>query len=110
MDKRTLFGVLGFCAIQVPRKFAVKKGRSKREEMYVHIWLIHFTVQQKLMQHCKAIMPGHQSRRVWHLLQAGAEKPMSDHPEEGYASLLEPFYILPQCHPSVPGGWIQPVL
>ena len=25
--------------------------------MYVHIWLIHFAVQQKLTQHCKATTP-----------------------------------------------------
>ena len=32
-------------------------GRSKREEIYVYIWLIHFVVQQKLTQHCKAAKP-----------------------------------------------------
>ena len=32
------------------------EGRSKREGIYVYIWLIHFTVQQKLTQHCKAII------------------------------------------------------
>ena len=31
-------------------------GRSKREEIYVYIQLIHFIVQQKLTQHCKAII------------------------------------------------------
>ena len=30
-------------------------GRSKREKIYVYIQLIHFIVQQKLMQHCKAV-------------------------------------------------------
>ena len=30
--------------------------RSKREAIHVHIELIHFTVQQKLTQHCKAII------------------------------------------------------
>ena len=29
-------------------------GRSKREGIYVYIQLIHFVVQQKLTQHCKA--------------------------------------------------------
>ena len=38
---------------------------------------------------------GPQPRRVWCLLQAGAEKPMSDHPGEGCA-LGEPFHILPR--------------
>ena len=28
--------------------------KSKEEGMYVHMWLIHFAVQQKLTQHCKA--------------------------------------------------------
>ena len=32
-------------------------GRSKREGIYVYIGLIHFVVQQKLTQHCKAIIP-----------------------------------------------------
>ena len=31
-------------------------GRSKRERIYVYIWLIHVIVQQKLTQHCKAII------------------------------------------------------
>ena len=30
--------------------------RSKREGIYVYIQLIYFVVQQKLTQHCKAIM------------------------------------------------------
>ena len=29
-------------------------GRSEREGIYVYIQLIHFVVQQKLTQHCKA--------------------------------------------------------
>ena len=29
-------------------------GVSQREGIYVYIWLIHFAVQQKLTQHCKA--------------------------------------------------------
>ena len=28
--------------------------KSKEEGIYVHMWLIHFAVQQKLTQHCKA--------------------------------------------------------
>ena len=31
-------------------------GRAKKEGIYVYIQLIHFTVQQKLTQHCKAII------------------------------------------------------
>ena len=31
-------------------------GRSKREGIYVYIQLIHFTVQEKLTQRCKAIL------------------------------------------------------
>ena len=31
-------------------------GRLKREGMYVYIWLINFVVQQKLAQHCEAII------------------------------------------------------
>ena len=30
-------------------------GRFKRKRVYVYTQLIHFTVQQKLKQHCKAI-------------------------------------------------------
>ena len=29
-------------------------GRSKREGICVYIWLIHYFVQQKLTQYCKA--------------------------------------------------------
>ena len=32
-------------------------GRSKREGIYAYIQLIHFIVQQKLTQHCKATIP-----------------------------------------------------
>ena len=31
-------------------------GRSKREGLYVFIWLIHFSVQQKRAQHWKAVI------------------------------------------------------
>ena len=31
-------------------------GRLKRKEIYVYLWLIHVVVQQKLAQHCKAIV------------------------------------------------------
>ena len=30
--------------------------KSKREGMYVYVWLIRFAVQQKPKQHCKAII------------------------------------------------------
>lgn len=32
-------------------------GRSEKEEMYVYIQQIHFIVQQKQTQHCKATIP-----------------------------------------------------
>jgi len=32
-------------------------GRFKREGTQVHMWLIHFVVQQILAQHCKATLP-----------------------------------------------------
>ena len=32
-------------------------GKLKREQIYVCIELIHFTVEQKLTQHCKATIP-----------------------------------------------------
>ena len=31
-------------------------GRSQRKGIYLYVWLIHFVVQQKLTQHCKAII------------------------------------------------------
>ena len=31
-------------------------GRFKGEEIYVYLWLIHVVVQQKPIQHCKAII------------------------------------------------------
>ena len=31
--------------------------RSKRDGIYVYIQLIHFIVQQKITEHCKAITP-----------------------------------------------------
>ena len=35
--------------MRVGRKF-------QREGIYVYLWLLHFVVQQKLIQHCKAII------------------------------------------------------
>ena len=32
------------------------RERLQRERIYVYIWLIHVVVQQKLIQHCKAII------------------------------------------------------
>ena len=32
------------------------EGRLKREGIYVSVWLIYVVVQQKIMQHCKAII------------------------------------------------------
>ena len=29
--------------------------RPRREGIYVYMWLIHFIIQQKLMQHCKQL-------------------------------------------------------
>ena len=31
-------------------------GRLNRKWVYVYIWLIHIVVQQKLIQHCRAII------------------------------------------------------
>ena len=31
-------------------------GRLKRKGIYVSVWLIYIVVQQKIMQHCKAII------------------------------------------------------
>ena len=33
-----------------------EEGKFKREEIYVFTWQIHFAVEQKLTQHCKAII------------------------------------------------------
>ena len=30
--------------------------RPKRKGMYVYLWLVHVVAQQKLIQHCKAII------------------------------------------------------
>ena len=32
-------------------------GRFKRERIFVYTWLVHFVVQEKLTQHCKATIP-----------------------------------------------------
>jgi len=31
--------------------------KGPRRRRYVYMWLIHFIVQQKLTQHCEAIIP-----------------------------------------------------
>ena len=38
--------------------------KSKEEGMYVHMWLIHFAVQQKLTQHCKATVLQFKKKRL----------------------------------------------
>ena len=35
-----------------------------RAGIYVHIWLIHFVVQQKLTQHCKATIFQLKKKRI----------------------------------------------
>ena len=42
-------------------------GRSNRDRIYVYIELIHFIVQQKLTQHCKAIIL--QFKKIVYFLQ-----------------------------------------
>ena len=49
-------------------------GRSKRDRIYVYVWLIHFVIKQKLTQHCKATITQFRKKKgnclpVW-LLQA----------------------------------------
>ena len=39
------------------------RERSKREGANVYIWLIHFIVQQKPTQHCKAITPQQKKKK-----------------------------------------------
>ena len=34
----------------------VEKGRIKREETYIYLWLIHVNVWQKLSQYCKVMI------------------------------------------------------
>ena len=38
--------------------------KSKEEGMYVHMWLIHFAVQQKLTQHCKATVLQFKKKKI----------------------------------------------
>ena len=46
------------------------EGSLKREGMYVHLELIHTVVQQKLTQHCKAIIL-HLKEKYLGLIQTG---------------------------------------
>ena len=39
-------------------------GRFKKEGIYVYIELLHIVVQQKLIQHCKAIIFQFKKRRT----------------------------------------------
>ena len=46
-------------------------GRSKREGIYVYIYLITFIVQQKLTQHCKATISQLKKKKEWsHRMEA----------------------------------------
>ena len=38
------------------QSFPKWEGNPKKEGIYVYVWLMHFAVQQKLMQHCKSII------------------------------------------------------
>jgi len=51
------------CALWWPTGQGCRGGRSKREELYVNIELIHFLVQQKLTQHYKATDLGRDQSR-----------------------------------------------
>ena len=43
-------------ALEVVTQWEGVGGRCKREGIYVYMQLIHFAVQQKLIQGCKAIL------------------------------------------------------
>ena len=48
---------LGLCDdLEAHHMRACVGGRLNREGTYVYIWLINFVVQQKLAQHCEAII------------------------------------------------------
>ena len=66
-------------------------GRDVREGIYVYIWLIHFVVQQRLTQHCKAIILHFKKkeRRKW------AELGCSEH---RWAALWEKGHLLQGPH------------
>ena len=51
---------------------------SKREVIYVYIWLIHFIVQWKLAQHCKATIP-QLKKEVKYVTLHNGEKTQSDY-------------------------------
>ena len=51
-------------------------GRSEKEEMYVYIQLIHFIVQQKQTQHCKATIPQYIKKFLKLLLWNGEQMRM----------------------------------
>ena len=40
-------------------------GRAKRDGIYVYIQLVHFIVQQKLTQHCKATISQFKKREMF---------------------------------------------
>ena len=43
-------------ALWWPKWEEIKKKQKTKNRLCVYIWLIHFVVQQKLTQHCKAII------------------------------------------------------
>ena len=57
--KREKPGVRMSCCIVGTDKWQVKEG------IYVYVWLIHFVVQQKLTQHCKATIPQLKKKGRW---------------------------------------------
>ena len=57
MASGNLLDSTGSSAQRWPREVGWGSGWEVQEEgIYVYIWLTHFVVHQKLIQHCKAII------------------------------------------------------
>ena len=61
-------GSSGCCSVMTQRGGIRVRGRLKREGIYICLQLIHFIVQQKLTQHCKAIILQFKKRYLTKLL------------------------------------------
>ena len=75
-------------------------GRSKREGIYVYIYLIHFIVQQKLTQHGKATIPSPKNPK-----NKNTQLPLLKSWEKNRVSGAKARYCTCPLHSIPPEGW-----
>ena len=71
------------------------RGRSRREGIYVYKRVIHFTVQEKLAEHCKAIIFQFFKKKIMHKSKASWNFKKKEISLLGSSNIWKPLYVQP---------------